>query len=213
MPFAELVALTAALFALHDLLRRSGPWPAVGLYLMAPLALTGYWARANDFDPFLRVKLYTILFCAGYGTALRFTRLAERPLARVAVTALIALNVLEAAVVDLLAGGVAHALNAAAGLALVAALPWGTNPARLAVCGRCRDGRYDLSRRWVVGYAAWNATFVYLNYPGLGGHHLAVLAAATLAGLLDPGRWLQARAYTLAADFVALVTFPALWAG
>lgn len=212
MPLAEPVALTAALFALHELLRRCGPWPAVGLYLAAPVALIPVWARANDFDPFLWAKLLTIVFCACLGTALRFTRLAERPGMRAAVTALIALNILEAAAVDALAGGTANVLNACAGLALVAALPWATHPARLAARGRCRDGRYELTRGWVLGYFAWNATFVCLNYPALAGHHLAVLAAATLAGLIDPGRWLQARAYTLAADLMALATFPGFFA-
>jgi hypothetical protein len=207
------LALTAALVLLHEALRRTGPWPAAGLYLAAPVALTAYWLRVNDFGPFLWIKNYTILFCACYGTALRHTALVNRPAARSAVTVLLALNVLEAVALDLFAGGAVRALNAVAGVVLVAMLPWGADPARLVVCGRRRDGHYDgLSRLWIVGYSVWNWTFAYLNYPELAGQHGAVLLSALLVGLIDPRLWLQARAYTLGAYFIAFLTFSPLLA-
>ena len=202
------VALAAALFLLQEGLRVAGPWPAVGLYLVAPVLLTAYWLPVNDFGPFVWIKTYTVLFCACYGTALRYTALVNRPDARFAVTVLLALNILEAVALDLIGGTPAHALNAAAGLALVATLPWRADAVRVVVCGRRRDAVYDgLSRRWIVGYSVWNATFLHLNYPELAGRYTVVLAAALLAGAIDPRRWLQARAYTLAADLVVLASF------
>ncbi|MFM8272675.1 MAG: hypothetical protein ACKODX_10125 [Gemmata sp.] len=80
--------------------------------------------RANGFDLFLWIKLYTIVFCACYGT-MRYTRLIKPPRVSAAITALLATNILEAVALDLVSGGAAHALNATAGRALVVAPPWG----------------------------------------------------------------------------------------
>jgi hypothetical protein len=57
-------------------------------------------------------------------------------------------------------------------------------------------------------YSLWNAAFVYLNFPAVAAHQIAVLASAWAVGLIDPRRWLQARTYTLATSLLLLATFP-----
>lgn len=198
-------ALAAVLFLLQMAVRYAGLWPAVGLYLVLPAALTAHWLRVNDYGLFPWIKVYSVLFCAGYGSVLRFTSLGERWTARSFITALLALNILEAAALGFIEGGLANVLNAVAGLALVAALPRSANAIR--IVGSARDLNLDISRLWVVGYTVWNGAFVYLNYPEFAGHHIAVLGAALVVGVIDPQRWTQARALTLGGYFIALLTF------
>lgn len=208
---ATIVALTAFLFALQFVLRRSGPWVLWLAYGVIPVALTAYWVGINDIGPFLWIKLFSVLFCVCYGTAVRDTAAGKRSWARGMITVLLALNVLEAVALDCLGGSMAHALNAVAGLALVAALPRHLDMSRIVVNDHGHDIQFHgTSFRWIIGYSVWNWTFVYLNYPELAGHHIAVLFSCVLVGLLDSRLWLQARACTLGAHLMAMVTFPEL---
>jgi hypothetical protein len=136
----------------------------------------------------------------------RFTRVGERPWARRAIPVLIAVNIVEATVVDLMAHGLAHGLNAVAGLALIAMLPYGRDDVRVDTAVRCRDVRVATTRGWVVGYTLWNWAFVLLNYPELAGHHAAVLAAGLVVGLTDPARWTQTRGATLGVNLLTMAT-------
>ncbi|MFO0801701.1 MAG: DUF5692 family protein [Gemmataceae bacterium] len=192
--FAKILIVTLALPVGQELLRRSGRWPAWCLFLALPAALASHWIAINDFDWFQWVKVYTVFFCVVWGTALRFTTLGERPWAKATIPLLLGANILEAVARDAFAGGFAHLLNAAAGLVLVAAVPYGSTRTWI-------DSRGDLlsatSRTWILGYTTWNWTFVYLNYPALAGHHVAVLAASLFIGLYAPHRWTQVRAHTL----------------
>ena len=65
-----------------------------------------------------------------------------------------------------------------------------------------------MTRIWIVAYTVWNWAFVYLNYPAIAGHQLAVLASAFVVGMAKPSRWLQSRTFTLAADLLVLASFP-----
>lgn len=56
----------------------------------------------------------------------------------------------------------------------------------------------------IVGYTLWNWVFVYLNYPELAGHHVAVLSAALTLACLDRGLRLQARAASLGLTLLLL---------
>lgn len=209
MPLAlDIAALTVLLLLVHEGFRRAGEWMAWGWFLALPLALTPHWIAVNDFDLFAWAKLYTILFCACWLTALRFTGLGRRWWAPATVTGLFALNILEAVVVDLVAARPANLVNAAGGLLLVATLPRTPRAVRIDANRHFRDLHYSgLSRGWIGAFVLWNWTFLLLNYPLIAGHHLAVLGAAFVVGLIDSRRWLQARMYTLAADLLALATF------
>ncbi len=206
--FATLIvlALAAVLFLFQWVLRRGGLWVAIAVYFVLPAACTAYWLRANDFGLFPWIKVYTVLFCACYGSVLRYTSLGERRVARWGIIVLLALNILEAVIVDVIEGGLANVVNAVAGLVLVVTLPRSADAVRV-VRAEYRDLHLGVSRTWVVGYTVWNWAFVYLNYPQYTGHHIAVLSAALVVGAVDPRRWVQARAYTLGAYFIAITTF------
>jgi hypothetical protein len=66
----------------------------------------------------------------------------------------------------------------------------------------------DMNRKWIIEYSVWNWAFVYLNFPEIAGHQIAVLAASAIFGLIWPNLWLQTRGYTLGADLILLATFP-----
>jgi hypothetical protein len=120
-------------------------------------------------------------------------------------------NVLEAVAVDCLGGGASHTLNAMAGVGLVAVLPRSLDATRIETGVHIRDIRFHgTSCRRIIGYAVWNWTFVYLNYPDLAGHYAAVLLSCVVVGATDPRLWLQARACTLGSHLMAMVTFPEL---
>lgn len=190
------VALLAfALIAFPELFRRGGKWPALIVFLALPLILTPQWFAINDFDWFQWVKLFSVLFCVVWGTVLRFTSMESLRWARSTIPLLLAANIVEAAINDCLAGDPAHLLNAAAGLTLIATIPFGAT--RTWVSGANCDLLTVTSRTWIVGYTIWNGTFVYLNYPELAGHHVAVLGATLVVGMFAPHRWTQARAHTL----------------
>jgi hypothetical protein len=122
---------------------------------------------------------------------------------------LVGVNIIEAMAVDLAAGGLAHMLNAVAGLALVFTLPYRRDAVRVDDTRRCRDVRVPTSRGWAVGYTLWNWAFVLMNYPELVGYHTAVLGAALLVGLIDPARWTQTRGATLGLNLLAMANFDA----
>lgn len=203
---AQVIALTALLFLAQELLRNCGKWVLWGLFLAAPAVLTPYWIAVNEFDPFLWIKCYSVFFCMGWGSALRFTRLGELPWARRTIPLLLAANILEATAVDLLEPGSAHTLNAIAGLILIATLPYGLQSTRVDESSTCRDLRYRCRFGWICGYTAWNWVFVYLNYPALTAHHTAVLASALIVAMIDPQRWLQSRTCTLGLNLLTMAT-------
>jgi len=193
----QIPAWTIALLVAQEGLRRADRRIVWGIFLGGPLLLTPYWIQVNDLGLFSWFKYYTVFFCICWGTVLRFTRLGNRTWARSSIALLLSMNISEAVVVDLVAGGWAHLLNAAAGALVIAISPFGADSARIDSASPYRDLLYGVSRRWVLGYTLWNWAFVYLNYPALAGHHTAVLAAGGIVAMIDPGRWGQTRASTL----------------
>ena len=198
----QIIALTVLLLLAQEAFRRASRWAVWGLFLVMPLILTPRWIVVNELGLFSWFKFYTVFFCVCWGTTLRFTSLGNRAWARSTIPLLLAVNIFEAVVVDLFGQGSAHALNAAAGLLLIAILPYGTNSTQIDSSNCCRDLLYGTSERWVIGYTLWNWTFVYLNYPSLTGHHTAVLAAGLIVAMHDPRRWSQTRASTLGVNLL-----------
>lgn len=202
----QIVAVTGLLLLANEALRRATPWVVWSAFLLLPFILTPYWLEINQLGLFSWFKYYTVFFCVCWGTALRFTSLGDRAWARCTIPLLLAVNISEAVAVDLFGQGSAHALNAAAGLLLIATLPYGQNSTDIDSASVYRDMHYGTSERWVMGYTFWNWTFVYLNYPALAGHHTAVLAAGLMIALNDPRRWSQARAATLGVSLLITAT-------
>jgi hypothetical protein len=89
---------------------------------------------------------------------------------------------------------------------LVATLPYARKDAAIDTASRSRDIHLGTSRGWVVGYALWNWTFVYLNYPAYVGHHTAVLLCGLIVGAIDPRLWAQSRGCLLGLNFLGMAT-------
>jgi Family of unknown function (DUF5692) len=192
--------LTVAVFLLfyvsaQELVRRSPLCWTWGLFAFVPVVLTNYWIRVNDFGPFLWIKLYSVMFCICWATWLRTKTCGSK--LQSTISLLLLANVIEATVVDLCEDGLAHSINAVSGMILILTLPPAARRTSVDQQLGYRDLHVNISRHWIVGYTLWNWTFVYLNYPHWSGHHVAVLLAALVIGLIEPKRWLQARACTL----------------
>jgi hypothetical protein len=204
-----LIALTLLLIAAQEILRRAGKWTAWSLFIGLPIVLTPYWVGYNsNLGVFPWVKLYTILFSVSWLTALRFTALGERPWARFCILILLVVNIAEALVLDAVGGHLAHGLVLLSGILLIVTLPKPLTAIQIDVAGPHRDLQYDgMTRTWILEYTAWNAAFVYLNFPIIAGYQLATLSASLVVGLIHPPRWLQVRGYTLGVSLMLIPTF------
>lgn len=204
-----ILGLGLILFLIQEVLRQAGKWVTLIAILGLPLALTPYWMTSNEFGVFEWGKLYTILITACWLTALRFTKLYHRPWARLGLTTLFGLNILEAVIVDLAAGQLASSLNAAAGLLLIAMLP--RSPHAISRHGKFADLNYEgVSLTWIMTFTWWNLTFLFINYPIIFGHHIAVLGVPLIVSLFKRQNWLQMRINLLALDLLTLATFASL---
>ena len=197
--------MSLILLILHECFRRTSNRNAWLVFLVLPVGLTPYWITTNEFGLFEWGKLYTILLTACWLVAIRFTRLYFQSWAAIGLTMLFALNILEAVAVDLAIGRPAPIMNAISGVLLVILLPKSSRAVR-------RNGIFGnleyhgLDRTWIIAFTLWNLTFLYMNYPIIFGHHLAVLGVPLLVGLYQPQLWLQARLSLLALDLMALAT-------
>jgi hypothetical protein len=212
-----LAALAGLLILVPELFRRADKWTAWGAFFVLPLALAPYWnwlgqaGAYGEAGAFPWVKLVSVQFYACWLTALRFTPLGKSRWASGALFLMLPLNMLEAVLQDAFGGHLAHYLLGLSGILLIFSVPHPMKAIRIDTDGRYRELRYvGMTRTWVAGYTLWNAAFVYLNFPAIAGHELAVLASAFAIGMVDPSRWLQARTFTLATDLLALASFPNL---
>ena len=180
------------------------------VFVAVPVILTRHWFSTNvGVGLFPWVKLYSIIVGVLLLTALRFTQLGRYRWALAALFLMLPLNIMEAVAKDLYGTHLAHALVALTGVLLIIAVPHPVRAIRIDDSSAHRDLVYDgMSRTWIAAYSLWNWTFVYLNFPSIAGHQAAVLAAAMVIGMVEPRRWLQARAFTLAPDLIMLATFP-----
>lgn len=202
------IVLLAALWGLQELQRRE-PRFVVAFFLVLPVLLTPYWARVYQTDLFHWVKIFSVIAGVLWFTALRYTAFDKRRWAYYGVLAILAANILEAVLQDLSGGHAAHYLNATAGILLIATLFDRLETIQVNNESRFRDLEWgSMTLAWVIGYTIWNWTFVFLQYPWNAGKHIAVLGAALIVGLIDPKRWLQARAFTLGTYLIFLFSFP-----
>ena len=148
------------------------------------------------------------MFSVCWVTALRYTPLSRRALALFGMIIILVINITEAVALDLFGGHLDHYYVMIAGILVIMTLPRSRHAISVGAGNRNCDLHYEgMTRIWIVGYTLWNWAFVYLNYPIVAGQHLAVLASAFVVGMIEPRRWLQARAYTLATYVFVLATF------
>jgi hypothetical protein len=205
-----IIALSAGLYLIQEVLRRANRWVMWSIFLGLPLILTRYWISSNvDVGLFPWVKLYSVIVFILWLTTLRFTSLGRHRWALAILFLMLPLNIMEAVVKDLYGAHFAHALVAITGILLVVSLPHPARAIQIDQSSPSRDLVYEgMSRTWIIAYSVWNWTFVYLNFPSIAAHQVAVLMAAFVVGMVDPRRWLQARAFTLVPDLLMLATFP-----
>lgn len=212
---SRILILTAVLLLVQGGFRRANRWITWGVFLGLPLILTPTWfclSHAGAYPwagTFAWVKLYTVQFCACWGTALRFTALGRNRWALGAGFLLLLVNILEAVTKDVYDRHMAHFLVAGSGVLLILSAPHPVRAIRIDTAGPFRDLHYNgLTRPWIIGYTLWNWAFIYLSFPVVAAHQVSVLASAFVIGMIEPRRWLQARAYTLGTDLLVLFTFP-----
>lgn len=201
-----IVLMTLVYYVVQDWLGRARLPVLWTIFFLVPLALTPFWFAVNNFDLFAWVKIYSVLLGVCWAGWLRFTPMGDKPWLRRSIHLVLVANIFEALVVDLSGHGAAHMLNAFAGTLLIATAPLSLEHTRVDRTGRHQTMLYDLPFTWICGYTAWNWSFVYLNYPALTGHHTAVLSAAMIVAIIDPQRWLQARAATLGTNLILFAT-------
>jgi hypothetical protein len=200
------VLMTLVYFVIQDWLGRAKLSVLWAIFFLVPLALTPYWFATNSFDLFAWIKIYSVMLCVCWAGYLRFTTMGDKPWLRLSISLLLVANILEALILDVQGDGIAHRLNALAGMLLIATAPLSIGDTHIDRTSRHQTLRYNAPLAWICGYTFWNWTFVYLNYPELTGHHTAVLSAAMIVALTNPQAWLQARAATLGANLILFAT-------
>jgi hypothetical protein len=211
----SLVTVAVFLYVAQGLFRRAGRWAAWSVFFGFPLILTPVWVqlcRSGAYPAagvFPWVKLYSIQIAVCWLTALRFTPLGCSRNVLSASYLLLPLNILEAVTQDLFGWSLPHILVAATGILLIVSAPHPLGALNIDTTGLHRDLVCPgMTRAWIVGYTLWDGVFVYLNFPVIAGHQVAVLTSAFAVGMWQPSRWLQARTYTLAIDLLLLFTLP-----
>ena len=208
--FLKLVILMAGLLLLYETLRRCGLWLNLVCTSFLPVILTPMWLSQNpDIGLFPWVKLYSLVISLTWINLARFTALGHRTWWRQGLVCLLLINILEAIIQDSQGSHLTHWLVIISGFLVILTLPSFRGAIQIDFATPTRDVTYfGMHRNWIVEYSVWNWAFVYLNFPQIAAHQLAVLNAAAIVGFIRPQLWLQARAYTLMADLMLLATFP-----
>jgi hypothetical protein len=208
--FFKLGLLTLAFLATHEIFRRGGFWLGVVFFCFVPIILTPWWIHSNsNLGIFPWVKLYSVLLAASWMLIAKHTKLGHKTWWRQGVAWLLIINIIEAIIQDASGRQSSHWLVVISGILLVVTLPSFRRSIQIDLDSRHHDMTYHaMNRKWIIEYTVWNAAFVFLNFPQIVGHHLAVLSAAAIVGLRRPELWLQARVFTLAVSLLALSTFP-----
>src|SRR5688572_23873474 len=163
---ADVCLLAAVLFFLQEWLRRQGRGIAWGIFCFLPLLLAPFWILGNatalsrQYDTpifFCWLKTYSVCFAACWFTWLRFSPLHHRRWVQLVSCLILPVNILEAVLLDISTGELAHILNAAAGTLLVASLPFSSHTFQRRGAEGCQDFHYEgVTRLWIAGYTIWN---------------------------------------------------------
>ena len=210
MLFFKLGLLTGGLLLFYAFLRRSGLWMNLALTTFLPLGLSVWWFSQNPgIGWFPWLKLYSLVAFLTWMNLAKFTELGHKTWWRQGLVCLLLLNILEAIIQDSTGRELTHLLLIISGVLVMLTLPSFRRCIQVDYHSEACDVIYlGMNRRWIVEYSIWNWAFVFLNFPQIAAHQLAVLGAAAIVGLYVPQLWLQARGYTLLGDLMLLATFP-----
>jgi hypothetical protein len=210
MLFFKLVLLTGGLLLFYQFLRRSGLWINLALTTFLPLCLSTWWiSQSPGVGWFPWLKLYSVALFLTWMNLAKFTELGHKTWWRQGLVCLLLLNILEAVIQDSTGRELSHWLVVISGILVMLTLPSFHKCIQVDFNSEVRDVIYSgMNRRWIIEYSIWNWAFVFLNFPQIAAHQLAVLGAAAIVGFREPRLWLQARGYTLMGDLMLLASFP-----
>ena len=210
MLFFKLVLLTGGLLLFYEFLRRSGLWINLALTTFLPLGLSTWWiSQSPGLGWFPWLKLYSVAATLTWMNLAKFTELGHKTWWRQGLACLLLLNILEAMIQDSTGRELSHWLVVISGILVMLTLPSFHRCIQVDFNSEVRDVIYSgMNRKWIIEYSIWNWAFVFLNFPQIAAHHLAVLGAAAIVGFCVPRLWLQARGYTLMGDLMLLASFP-----
>ncbi|SCY76270.1 DUF5692 family protein [Alkaliphilus peptidifermentans] len=211
---------------------RSSKLVSISMFMVLPVILTSIWLMrgGNEITSwFTWVKVYSALAGSLIYMVIRFTDYHKRhKWYIVLVPAILAINILEAAVRELqvglagfnglvdgmyyISGGWNYA-NAAAGiLSMLLICGWvgiyGTT-------GKRKDMVWpDQTIMYIIAYAVWNISYVYSCAPGNAFYSGVALNIAPIIPALfwAKGTWMQNRAHTLSFWMMWVMTFPYFFA-
>jgi hypothetical protein len=208
--------LTFVLLALllFNYLCRWSKWFVYATCIILPLYLTIYvWpitTVGTAVDTWFHVaKVWSALAGSVFFTLVRFTKLNNYKWAKFIVAAILAINIVEAVMRDFELGmgfgGIYHYLNGTAGiLSIITLSGWLTITAD---SSKWKDMIWkDMTLLWILAYDVWNWSYICNCIPEHGIMGLIVLLSCTLPAFYKVGTWLQARAYTLSAYMMYIMS-------
>lgn len=181
-----MLAFFAVFLLVADLFRRYRP-VALGFFTLSLPALL-----APNSDLFMRIKTASVLLPTCFLVYARYKPGIERYIHR-AIYLVVALNIVEASVIDINTG---NTLNLVAALALIFLLP--RSLADWEISGKHHDYVVRMPDYWPWLYTTWNLCFLYSARIGTFGYALPLLFAPLVYAVVlrRSDLYLQARAYT-----------------
>ncbi len=224
------LAVLGILIGLNEFIRLS-KWGSIAIFMVLPVLLTPVWFMKGDeiTSWFHWVKVYSALTGSMIYMVIRFTDYHKKHKWYInLVPAILALNILEAAIRELQVGlagfngmvdgmyyisGGWNYVNAAAGiLSMLLICGW------VGICGttgKRKDMVWpDQTIMYIIAYAVWNISYVYSCAPGNAFYSGVALNIAPIIPALfwAKGTWMQNRAHTLSFWMMWVMTFPYFFA-
>lgn len=191
-----LFVLFAALLILQEIFRRFPKFTLVVFSALSVLLVLEWAKRGIRIDLFNDVKVFSVAFAVIWISVLKITSFGNTKFAKVGTYLIFFVNMLEAVAVDISAGGIAHCLNAVAGILSIFTL---RNIDSIEITkDKFKDVVWNkMTLMWIIGNTLWDWTFVYLNFASVSAIHIAVLGAPLVIAFINKGKWIQTRAFTL----------------
>jgi len=194
--FFSIILMDISLFIGYKILGFIPPSMTLFVALIIPLGLTSRWRRISrdeGWSWFLWCKTYTVLL-ACYVILLSAVEGISSELAAISIVILLIANIIEACIKDFQNG---NNINGISGLIIAIMAPsWDSVTAGTQLL-------YGVSPYWIAAFSLWNIIFVYKSHGFATGHHIAILSASIMIGVVEGwGSWLQARALMLGSFLV-----------
>lgn len=202
------ILIPICLMILNELFRKSKVM-SVLFFIVFPILLIHFWNNHGVIYWFKWIKLYYAILSCIWLIIIKNTKLKYYRFSKLIIVLFPAITILEATLQSFSMSGVPNVFNGIAGIFSILTLFYGweeiffDNSSKRDLIGP------KMTTHWIVGYAIWNFTFVYINFPGSASAQLMVILSFTLPALfIKKGTWFQAHAFTLTTWFIYYFTFP-----